>query len=229
MKIHKTNKLFYGKYPFRIEVQIKGGDTFARNQHDLKRTLYKISDGRYYKGFEQRDLDNLTNYSLKYAELDRSKFKERVEGHWTKFYTENRADHDFICSKLEYWITRCNEPEDDDLVKLLDKKNIILRTRLPHGGFQFRIILKHQIPQSRRISFFGWLKNYIDDTRMTPLTQLYLQGRDRYSEGYSIYIRNEKLLMMIALFLGNDVKKVEEYVLRDTQINSVPEEESCQI
>ena len=228
MKIHKTSKLFYGKYPFRIEVRINGGDVLARNRHNLDKALKNITNTWRYKDFSQNSINELRRYSNKYSELDQTKFKQRVEGQYTKFYTENRTDHEVICRTMQDWVTDCYEPEnDDDLDKLFTKKNVVLRKRYPHGGLQFRIILKNRIPQSRKTSFLNWLENYADDIHMTELTRRYLRESSRYSEGYSIYVRNEKLLMIIGLFLGSDIKKIEEFVLRGTQINSVPEDELC--
>ena len=230
MKIHKTNKLFYGKYPFRIEIQINGGDVLARNRHNLDKTLKNISSTWRYKDFSQKSVDNLRRYLIKYNELDQKKFKQRVEGQYIKFYTENRTDHELICDKLNEWVTECHEPEnDDDLDKLFSKKNVVLRKRLPHGKFRYKLFLKNRIPQSRRESFLNWLNNYLDDIYMTGLTRRYLQGSNRYSEGYVIYIKDEKLLLMMGLFLGTDIKKIEEFVLRDTQINSVSEDKLCPI
>jgi hypothetical protein len=99
--------------------------------------------------------------------------------------------------------------------------------KLPHGKYQYKMFLKSRMSENQKLTFLKWSENYGDNIEIPKSTYKYLAWSNRYSENYSIYIKDQKLLMMAHLFLGENIRKTYEYVLRDTQINSVSEDTLC--
>lgn len=230
MKIHKTSKLYYGKYPYRVETRIRGGNMIKHKQ-DINEILKSIPPWQS-NNFKTTDIANLVNYFHASKEFFDEGFKRRAEGSFVTYYTDSHSEYTRICNKLNQWIYCCHEPDSDfDLDMLRSKRNIIMCDKLPHGKYQYKMFLKSRMSENQKLTFLKWSENYGDNIEIPKSTYKYLawsnRYSNRYSENYSIYIKDQKLLMMAHLFLGENIRKTYEYVLRDTQINSVSEDTLC--
>jgi len=227
MKQYKTSKLFYGKYPYKIETDILGWDIKTLG---VARIIAECNNprGRYKSRCEDFRKD-LLEYITIAEEFINSDIKTRAEGNILNYFLEDRNTYDSMCKKLAPWIVSVTAPaSDNDLEILQSDTQQVLCNVLPYEKYQFKITLRENTPIEIRLKFSKWLENYQDRVKVSNTTRYWLQGYKNFSQNPFLYIDDYKQLSLTLLFLGNYVKKKQEYVLRDTQINSVSEDKECQ-
>jgi hypothetical protein len=72
------------------------------------------------------------------------------------------------------------------------------------------------MPIHLRLNFLGWLDNYPDAIKPSKGTVKWLAGGEPYFQDPFIYVVDQSQLLMVKLFLGDYVRKTEEFVLRNT-------------
>ena len=60
-----------------------------------------------------------------------------------------------------------------------------------------------------------WLKNYKDTIKPSKGTIKWMQEDRSWLQDPFVYVDNPKQLTMVGMFLGNNLKKVQEFVLQD--------------
>ena len=225
MRHHKTSKLFYGKYPYKAEFDVEAW--YFRRYH-IQNLVNLQETWQGFKKLRAGRAENLIEFSKAAQEFFENKVKFRAEGATLSMFSMDKISHDNICKKLEYWLIAATEPSnDEDLEFLLTTTKQILCDRLPHGKYQYRVYLKTSLPLHIRLRFYEWTTQYPNDIKMPTTTSKWLQGIIGYTWNPFIYISTEKQLTMVGMFLSGYMTKKQEFVPRNTLINSVSEEELC--
>ena len=139
-----TNKLFFGKWPFKVETCLKGTSLIKRlgledarkwcngdahqqfNQYSFYKTIHRIELNEYINLLEPFVGPNL---------------QMRSEYHTLIFYTDDRATYEGLQQQLAPWVRGISEPKIDELDFLQNNSsNIVLCDNLPYGKF------KHKLP-----------------------------------------------------------------------------------
>lgn len=232
MKIHKTSKLFYRKYPYKIELNVKGAEYVKRNSHDEIVDMCLRKKSSYWferRGFTDTQRQSLIDFSKLVNPILERGHKLRVEMNTMSFYlTDETVYHDLV-KELEPFVKSVTVPEsDEDLEKLFSKNHIIVCDKLPFGKYVYKLMLKTNLSDTAKENLVRWLETS-DDFKVPKKTGFWLRGHQRWIYDPYVYARSSKHLTILGLFLGSSVKRTYEYVLRDTQINSVSEEQLCQI
>lgn len=216
-----TNKLFFGKWPFKVETCLKGTSLIKRLGLEDTR---KWCDGDAHQQFNQ--------YSF-YKTIHRIELREyidllepfigpnlqmRSEYHNLNFYTDDRKIYEGLQRELAPWVRGISEPEGDDLEFLQNNSSrIVLCNELPYGKFKHKVYLKTSMPQPQRENFVKWLGNYNGDVRASLGSVGWMLGQKPYFQGPFVYIADSQTLAMVGLYLGNYAKKTQEFVVRNTQ------------
>lgn len=216
-----TNKLFFGKWPFKVETCLKGTSLIKRlgledarkwcngdahqqfNQYSFYKTIHRIELNEYINLLEPFVGPNL---------------QMRSEYHNLNFYTDDRATYEGLQQQLASWVRGISEPKIDELDFLQNNSsNIVLCDNLPYGKFKHKLYIRTSMPQPQRENFVKWLSNYSGDVRASIGSVGWMLGHKPYFQGPFIYVDNEKTLAMVGLYLGNYAKKTQEFVVRNTQ------------
>lgn len=232
MKVHKTSKLFYRKYPYKIELSVKGAEYIKRFGHS---EIVEFCTGKTFpvymrfRSFTDQQKQQLMAFSSVVSPLLKEGYQVRTEMNTINFYLEDRNTYESLVSKLDGFINSVTIPNsDDDLEKLFSKNHIIMRDRLPHKKYAYKVMLRSNIPESNRENFIKWVDTQRDAFFIPQKTELWLRGRRTWIYDPYMYVESSKHLTILGLYLGNSVRRTYEFVLRDTQINSVSEDEICQ-
>ena len=216
-----TNRLFFGKWPFKVETYLKGTSLIKRWGIDDAR---KWCDGKLNQQFDQYSYyKNICRAELKdYINLLEPflgpNLQMRSEHHILNFYTDDRAVFEGLQRELKLWVRAVSEPEADDLEFLTNNSSkMILCKELPYGKFKHRVYIKTTMPQSNRENFLKWLSNYNGKIKSSAGSVGWMLGNKPYFQDPFVYVEDEKTLAMIGLYLGNYAKKTQEFVVRNTQ------------
>lgn len=220
VKIAKTSKLFYKKYAYKIEIRIVKSHLIKNSgvDHTINLCDQHLAGHKQiiFKYTNNDDVVKLKEFAKTARKLLESDFKTRAEYNTFNFYLDNKADFNKIIKKLKPWIRTITQPEnDEDLAALLDNKKIVLCNKLPLKKYKYRLFLNRKMPPHLREKFAVWAENYKDSIRFSRSTDRWINGVGWMYDPY-LYVEESKLLMMLNLFLGENIIKTEEFVLRNT-------------
>lgn len=219
----KTNKLFYKKWPYKIECFLHGSSYVARL--GLQRTLdwannVDHKDQWIYKNANRLEVKKFAESYALFADED---IQLRVEGSHFNIFLGDKVLYERICKIMERWITSVTEPGSEQELEFLmseQNKKVICNT-IPDGKFHFRIYLKTtKFKPDDRKSFFEWLNRYPGKFKISNTTERYLQGWPCYPQNPCIYVTDRAMTSTVILYLGQRTKKVEEFITRSS-INTI--------
>jgi hypothetical protein len=143
----------------------------------------------------------------------------RVEGSTFSIYCRDTELFQDLCKKLNKWTQNIYEPaSEQELDIMTNNAKQVLCNQFPHRRYHYKLYLKSDTALSTRESFSSWIKNYSEKVRATKDTERWFKGR--YTQGPYVYVDDQKMLSLASMFLGANVKKIEEYILRD-DINQI--------
>lgn len=231
MKIHKTKKLFYGKYPYRVEVKCPGvnllyryGLTEVQDFCSNKTDHWKF---RKFNYVEKEKLSEIINLMPDY--MDR-KIKTRTEFDKLHFYLTDYAEYDKIYKHFEKWVYSITKPaSDSELNQLFSKNHIVLCDRIPYNLYVFKVILNECfLSEDKKADMLDYFLRHGDAYMIKPDTIKWLSNKMHHLYDPYVYVKDSKYLLMLQLYLGSAVMRTYEFALRDTAINTVSEDELCQ-
>lgn len=226
MELRETKKLHYNKYLYKIQVrnalntifrtefQKDGPFSFARQKLDeltesyrrrepLLKTIFRtetsISEDDY--------LDAKDIYQILKSEKD---YKIRVEP-WPSFYiySNDRNLLIKIASKIRNKGTILWEPGPDIANYLINNENIIIIDT--PTNFPLRVTLNgNTVPKD----FANWLESNRDKSRVgdRSLQSIVEYG---YCNGLYFHVRDEKVLSLVTLLIGNCIRRVDKLVYKE--------------
>ena len=219
-KVYKTKRLFYGKWPFKVETCVPGAAfLMRRGTCEARKFCLGTSDSLYRPNYSEYEKKTLLSFISEFEKINLEKIKCRAEWNTLNFYTDNVQDYEFIKKTLRQWVVKVTEPASQEELELLTSSNVksVLCNKLPYEKFQYRVIIKTGMPVNNRQKFLEWLNNFSESIRATEKTIQWLLGEYRYLQDPYIYVESTKQLTFVKLFLGQYVSRCEEYVVRDTQ------------
>jgi hypothetical protein len=220
VKRQKTRKLFYNKWPYKIECYLKYSSNVIRL--GIPKTQEWIngstSDNWLWKGADKKEIQSFVSAISAFIDKD---MQIRTEGSRCSIFIKDKAIVDAIINQLDQWIVGITEPGSDEeyefLVNNTAKK--ILCNALPYEKYHFRIYLKNKMTIDQKQRFFQWLSRYGDRFNVARSTKNWLTGAVRYAQDPFLYIQDRPTLSMVGLYLGDNVKRTEEFIPR-TVINT---------
>ena len=220
MQYQKTNKLFYKKWPFKVECYLKGASRVKYNGCDEVIAWCEGTHSPKHVWWEAKDIDKLElrafAYKVKnYLEKD---LQIRVENSRYNFYCKDRDLFNSLISDFSQWIKVVTEPFDDSEYQyLLDNStNKILCDEYPWNGYRYKVVIRDTMPIDSRIQFIGWLQNYAGKIRIAGASLGFMIGSKRWMQDPFIYVKDRNTLTMVGLYLGNHCKKTHEYILKSS-------------
>jgi hypothetical protein len=210
----KTNKLFYGKYPYKVTCRVDGA-------HYIRK--YRVSVIRYLHHFTPLDArgkisDNLIEFIFHAQHyLDNTKIKKRIEHYFIDFYVETESEYHEVQTRLAKYVVRVSEPDDEEQLKtLLENKKYNLCNKLPHNKYRYKITFK-DMPVKTRNDLIAWAERYNnDDIYITESTKRHFKSLKYHYGSHYFYVKDSKMITLIAMAASGYIRKTDEYVIRSS-------------
>lgn len=208
----KTSKLFYGKWPYKVECR----------QYDASRMHY------WTKLLSPKQIDiliktksssqSLINFYNKVKPFYDEDVQIRVEGSRFNIFLKDKDLLDRICKELNVWIFQVTGPASDEELAYMTANGHKKRVceKYPSEKYKYRVHLRQNMAHDTRKKFYDWLTKYGDQVRIINSTERWLTGKSFYCQTPYFYVNDSSLLSMIGMFLGNDLRSVEEFILRSS-------------
>lgn len=196
-----TNKLFYKKWVYKIECHV-----------------HKAYSIKYFlREFRTNEANQIADVLLSIKEL--GDFQTRVEGSHFNIFCNSKVVFDKLVESLSQYI-RCvcvplSDQEKDFLLGNGNRK--IIKDRYHKNIYQYRIYLKDSLDRFSRKRFYEWISRY-DETKfyISGNSLKWITGNIHYAANPCIYAANSSALSMICLYLGENIKYTEEFILRSS-------------
>ena len=217
MKVYQTNKLFYGKYPYRVETTIAGASRLS--MWGVDKTMKWCSGDlmlSHWETFTDDHKMNLYRFAESLKECKALGVKTRAEWETMNLYCADLETYNIVKKRFKKWIYSLTAPATaEDLARLSSKPMQTLCKRLPHCRYTHKVILRCNMPAHQRLKFLDWLASYKGSIKPSKGTVKWMRGDYSYLQDPFVYVDNPKQLTMVGMFLGNNLKKVQEFVLQD--------------
>ena len=221
IKRQKVNKLFYNKWPYKVECLVTASSRIVR--YGIGPVLDYCDGKAVSLGYSKIAVDKdklraFTNAVMSY--LDRKEEVQiRAEGSKFCLLCKDPTVYNSILKDLSPWLWTVYEPETpDQLTFLLDNENKrVLCDVIPHEKYVYKVVMRN-VASNVKLQFHEWAKKYGDDIKISPTTEEWMTGRYSYKQDPFFYVKDSKMLTMTHLFLGNNIRKVYEYIPRDTLV-----------
>jgi hypothetical protein len=203
--IKDTVKLFLKKYPYKVSLVCVGASWFRGNDLDFVKTrLDLLQQGKPSPGWFKPKSDEDSEFCFKlYEQMSTmTDYTIRVEHPIINFYTSSTDVVEKISaideSRVKYiCIPNKNHPALDEncvIVKKLD--------------FDYKVFMG-RTRQSHK-SFVDWANNN-KKLRLTPTAKRVLSSSRSWGGSY-FYVKDDKTMTMVKMFLGGDIAKIEQVI-----------------
>ena len=228
LKYYETQKLFYGKYLykigfyhglnniFRTEFQKNGTLGFARERIDQLTDSYRrgvVMSIPVYRTWKEIDQETYLDARHIYACLIRSKndYKIRVDAYGGMNVFSNdyklieKISKNLKTKRIEIWY-----PDKSIEKKLLKNSNIIISNNPVE--WPIKITLGNR--KRDYSGFANWADHNKNKVRIgnVALRELHNHG---YVSGYYFYIKSEKILNLINIMVGDNIRRIDRIVYKD--------------
>ena len=227
MQIQKLNssKLFYNKWPYKIECYITGASRLKWLGVEITKdfclskptpTLWSWQSNDKLGKEEKSALLAFTYGIEPFIEL-KDQLQIRVEGRRYNIFCKDRILLENIYNAVAPWVQRVSGPTtNEELDYMLDNGyRKILRDVLPKNMYQYRIYFKESWNIADRNKFLAWVTKNPDIVDISRSSKEWLQGDKRWIYNPFIYVKDNKTMTMVGLFTSGNVKRVEEFILRE--------------
>lgn len=215
----KTSKLFYKKWPYKIEcIQRGAGRMYRAPDEDI--SSWTRNEFRWGKvpAWSDEERNKLALFHSKVKPFYEKDLQIRVEGGHFNIFCKDKNLLDEITKELDSWIVAIHGPASDEELEFMmsngHKKRVC--NAFPKEKYRYRIYIKENLPVNVRGSFYTWLEKYGDQIDMPPSTKIWLSGNKQWIQNPYIYVEDGPIMTMVSLFLGNNARIIEEFILRSS-------------
>ena len=202
----QTIRLFNGKYKYKIVLLSKAASWFRGNDY-----LTTVKNGLASADTNSTSwVRKLTladkNYVLKLftAMTPMLEYSIRVESPYINFYTNNENDVEKLAKINSENVKYISLPTPGS-ENLLDDKKVLVKNL----NYSYKINMGRT--RSNHSNFVLWCEDKIDRVRL-PKTAKRNLSKDSAWGGYYFYVRDDKTLTMVKMFLGEGINSVESVV-----------------
>jgi hypothetical protein len=199
-----TNKLFYRKYRYKIECRVSGARYRKSPLIALSKNIASTSE---LKAFDSA-VDLLNQYDI----------KTRCEHNTFSFFFNNIDLEDKILEQVRVWTTSISRPATEFESAILEEHGTqkVLCDALPRGGYKYKVEIKSAMDINLKSTFFEWTGRMSGKIFYSGSTSKWLANSRVYYPEPFIYVRDGPTLSMVLLYLGNNCRRVQEYIPRSS-------------
>ena len=227
MQIQKlpSSKLFYNKWPYKIECYISGASRLRWAGVDQTKdfclgepapALWRWQSNDKLSKENKAQLLEFTTGLEPFLAL-KDQLQTRVEGKHYNIFCKDPVLLENIYKAVAPWVERISGPTtEEELNYMLDNGHKkILRDILPKDGYKYKVYLKESWSTESRAAFAEWAAKFPNTINISKSSKKWLDGGQRWLYNPFMYVKDEKTLTMVGLFASGNVKRVEEFILRE--------------
>ena len=215
----KSSKLFYNKWPYKISCKINGASKISI--FGLESTHRWCNSNAKARLAYEKEIDKID--LLKFLEavtpfIKNENVQIRVESQNFNLFCKDPSVLKEIDNRLQKWICQIEGPttqEEYDFMLENGYKKILV-DNLPKDIYQYKIYFKPSYSLENRFNFLTWTNNYGDKINISTCTRRWFEGHRNWMQDPFMYVIDTQMLSMIGLFASGSVKKIEEFIPRNT-------------
>ena len=218
-----SSKLFYNKWPYKVECTIRGAYQVARYDTALLKAWCQGESNTksFYFGYGDKNINKLELLTFITAAepfLKREDTQIRAEGSHFNIFCKDFEVLEHIDNNLHRWVRSITGPTSvEEFNFMIDnghKKRLC--DDLPKGKYKYKLFFKTKFPQDKRLVFASWAAKYQDKLEVGGVTERWLNGKLPWTQSPFMYVEDEKTLSMVGMFISGYVQKVEDFIPRNT-------------
>ena len=219
MRYQKTSRLFYKKWPFKIESRVRGANHIKYHGVDA---VIDYCTGQPVKPgwWNAKNIDK--PQLLKFARavkpyLDKE-LQYRCEGSHFNIYCRDKDLLKELLKDLKPWVTQVTEPEDDISFDYLTENtgSKVLCNEYPWGIYEYKIVLRESMAPETRANFLTWCQKFPEKIKVANSSLSWLSNKKMWLQQPFVYVKDTGTCSMALLFLGKDCSKVLQYILKSS-------------
>lgn len=200
-----TSRIFNKKYKYKIVVVMKGCGWFRGNDlENVRKNVESFVPGNQVSWSQKLTTEDVNFIKKFYNVLKKSTdYEVRIESPLLSLYTNTESTIESIASINPDLVKYVSFPKPGS-EEILEKSGVITK-RLDFG-------YKVTMGRTRKsfVDFLSWA-NGMNKVRLTKRTIKEL-GKEHSWGGYYFYVKDEKTLTMVKIFLGNYIQTVEKVI-----------------
>lgn len=225
LKQFQTKKLHYGKYLYKIKIGTPISHIFQKNrQRDNELSFAKSMIDRYRDDCNntKRKISNkkidfkITKNVVNDAEvvynnlIDSSDYIVRCEFMHLMIYTNSESLIDSISSSLSTERYDIWKPDVNTINLLKNSSNLIISNK--KVDFPYKLTFG----KKRSKSELGkWITKNKDKVKAGSTILLNLLSDNRYINGQYIYVKDEKVLLLIQMMIGDNISRIDKIIYKE--------------
>ncbi len=199
----QTIRLFNSRYKYKIVLLSRAASWFRGN--DLNNVKKNLASAKSYVGSQK-----LTASDLLYAQKllisfsTMTDFIVRVESPYINFYTNTKSDVEKLAKiDSEHVKYVCLPTPGSE--SLLDDKKVLVKNL----DYAYKITMGRT--RANHSNFVAWCEDKTERIRLPKSAKRSLSRNGAWG-GYYFYVRDDKTLTMVKMFLGEGIQSVESVV-----------------
>jgi hypothetical protein len=220
----KSSKLFFNKWPYKVECIQAGASRVVHSGVGLCRQWCETGKGIRFNPYDTRILDAKKFLSFIDAVepfLDRKEdIQIRVENSHFNLFCRDVGVLEEIDDALDQWIRKISGPTTQEELEFLlsnGHKKILCDT-YPKDMYKYRVFFKSKFSPDKRSAFLTWADKYGHSIVISETSRRWLMSQRHYAQDPFMYVIDDKMLSMVGLYLSGYVKKTEEFILRENAL-----------
>lgn len=205
IQVKQTTKLFNGKYKYKVVLVTKTAGWFRGADLEHVRTMASIEDMSTHAQWARGITYDEKEYAIKLANAMQkmSDFTIRVESPYINFYTNVELDVEKLAKTNVSSVKYISMPVPGSEANLDDKKIIVKNL-----DYDYRVTMGRT--RQNYNNFLQWCVGK-DKVKLTKRASLHLSKEHSWG-GYYFYVKDEKSLTMVKMFLSSNIHNVERCV-----------------
>ena len=220
----KSSKLFFNKWPYKVECIQAGASRVIHSGVGLCRQWCGTGKGMRFTSYDPKITD--ADEFLKFVNaiepfLDRKEEVQiRVESSHLNLFCKDPSVLEEIDDAVSEWVRKISGPTTQEELEFLlsnGHKKILCDT-YPKEMYKYRVFFKSRFPADKRSAFVTWADKYGHSILISETSRRWLTSSRHYAQDPFMYVIDDKMLSMVGLYLSGYVKKTEEFILRENAL-----------
>ena len=219
----KTNKLFFNKWPYKIECTLSGAWAASPSRLNDKSFANWLKAPEVLHQWAPKNATPIAHKQRVIelrdtVQLFQDDIKTRGEKDNLSIYCKDTSVFVALEAALSKWTSKIWEPGSDKALEFLLNNNTrtTVCDKFPHNNCRYKISLKDNIPIDLREKFYVWSKKYPAQVIMAKSTTEWMSTAKLWSYSPFMYVVDDKILTLVGLYLAEHIKHIEEFILRDS-------------
>jgi hypothetical protein len=224
IRFEETTKQFFGKYLYRVRLEVHGGRIIVENTDyakaiEARRQFRNFNPGGYWGRPVTSDLDKIDTQLLSAIRTVKDKHpdvKMRIEEPEVQFYAETEDDlkniMDYLGPDYHNIVLSISGPANAEAQRLLESGVIIRKKKI---GYNYKIVLRDgRCEVATKQQILNYLENLgLDEVKVSPGVKNMLDSK--YNGFWSIwfYANDEKVTIFLELIHPGCVLNIHPVVV----------------